>query len=188
MKTTYPKSTSTKFTKVKKWCSSVVVNIRYLVEHKYTLVLLYSTVMLMISHVISWKEVKTAFQNQTNLVEKVHVTVLENQLVKLTGEIPKYSEIKKDVLKELVPLVSSSNLQTILTKEVVKWKEANPSNNPEKLENEIKRVLRGLSSKHDHVYGDWKTPKQIEGDLVIPSFFSSRSCVICGDSQVKVVQ
>lgn len=38
---------------------------------------------------------------------------------------------------------------------------------------------------HEHKYGDWQEPVQIEGNFVTPQFFQHRSCLICGKADAK---
>lgn len=38
---------------------------------------------------------------------------------------------------------------------------------------------------HEHKFGDWQEPVQIEGNFVTPQFFQHRNCLICGQTDAR---
>jgi len=38
---------------------------------------------------------------------------------------------------------------------------------------------------HEHKYGDWQEPQQIQGNFVTPQFFQYRVCLVCGQSDAR---
>lgn len=56
--------------------------------------------------------------------------------------------------------------------------------NAEKFQLNVESRLKN-TPEHEHLWGNWTAPQQIDGSFVQPQFFQTKECKICGEAELK---